>query len=477
MNLLDRIKGWFNMLFAGKIKEDFNVKFVSSDRMQQYISKCGNIYAGNPPWRDDDDDIKTVNFAKSICSETARLTMIGTKITVEGSSRADWIQTQIDEIYSDLRKWVEYGCAFGMIVLKPNGDNIECVLPNRFKVTDISGDKVTGIVFVDEERSADGKQYYHRLEYHHTDDRNTWTIQNKCYVSGSANYVGDPIDISNTPWHMLAEEEVFTSETGAGLFGILNMPNANNIDIGSFSGLPIYSEALEELEDLDIAYSRFAKENRQSKRTVLIDSDKMILPGRKINADGMASARRALDLPEFVRNVTGNGVDSFYQEINPTLNTDTRITGINALLSQIGWKCGFSNGAFVFNQKTGMVTATQVEADDRRTIQLIKDIRDQLEKCLKDVIYALNGFADLYDLAPVGDYDESYDFGDITYNREEDRARWWNYVLQGKVSFAYYLEKFEGIPKDEAEELEREAVTKQMEIQQAMQPQMFGGEE
>ena len=80
-----------------------------------------------------------------------------------------------------------------------------------------------------------------------------------------------------------------------------------------------------------------------------------------------------------------------------------------------------------------MVTATQVESDDRRTIQFIKDVRDKLEDCMNGLIYAMDVLATLYGLAPAGTYEVTYDFGDITYNREEDRARWWQYVQNSKV--------------------------------------------
>lgn len=170
-----------------------------------------------------------------------------------------------------------------------------------------------------------------------------------------------------------------------------------------------------------------------------------------------------------MKNVFGGDAGSFYQEINPILNTDTRISGINAILSQLGYKIGFSNGYFVFNEKTGMVTATQVEADDRRTIQFIKDVRDKLECCLNDTIYALNTFADLYGIAPDSNwiYDEkkkkyvqyivNYDFGDFTYNREEDRIAWYSYVNSGHVTFWRYLVKFYGYTEEEAKKISQEA--------------------
>ena len=243
------------------------------------------------------------------------------------------------------------------------------------------------------------------------------------------------------------------------------------MDISTPLGLPIFSEAIEELGDLDVAYSRNVGEINDSQKIALLD-DRLLMPsGTPVSAmspRGMENRRNEMKLPHYVKNVFGQDEKEFYQEINPQLNTDIRIVGINALLNQMGYKIGFSNGYFVFNEKTGMVTATQVEADDRRTIQFIKDIRDKLEDCLNGVIYALNVFADLYGLAPVGVYKVTYDFGDITYNREEDRARWWQYVVQGKVPAWMYFVKFEGMTESDAKAMVKEA--------QPDEPKLFGEE-
>ena len=164
-------------------------------------------------------------------------------------------------------------------------------------------------------------------------------------------------------------------------------------------------------------------------------------------------------LPDYIKLVDGDTSteSDVYHEINPTLNTDTRLTGINALLSQIGYKSGFSNGYFVFNESTGIQTATQVEADQQRTMQFIKDVRDKLESCLDGLLYALDVFASLYKIAPNGSYDIAYDFGDITYNRDEDRVRWWGYVQAGKVPAWMFFVKFEGMTEEEAKAMTAEA--------------------
>lgn len=446
------------MLLKSRATEEFDIETIGTEQMDAWISECVSIYKGNPCWLDEDDHIDTVNFAKAICSETARLATLGIGIHVDGSARAKWLQEQIDAAYFQLRHWVEYGCAYGTIILKPNGGGIDLYTRGKFDITHETNGEIDGAVFYNQRQR--GKKWFTRLEYHRFVN-GQYIITNKCYIGESENDTGKPVDISMTPWSDLMEE-IAVNNIDKPLFGVLRTPQANNIDMNSPCGLPIFSEAIQELRDLDIAYSRNAKEVKDSKRTVLLDSDTLSISGQKVAAsDRLWEARRKeLKLPDYVKNVTGDGTKTFYQEINPTLNTDTRLSGINALLSQVGYKVGFSNGYFVFNEQNGIQTATQIEADQQRTIQFIKDVRDKLESCLDGLIYALNVFADLYGYAPRGSYEVVYDFGDITYNRDEDRARWWGYVQAGKVPAWMFFVKFEGMTAEDAKAMTAEAQPK-----------------
>lgn len=469
MGFISTIKGWFNMLFKSKVKEEFEVESIVSVPVAKMTEYCGKIYQGDPDWLDEEEHIKTINFAKTICAETARLTTLAIKVQVEGSARAEWLQKQLDKEYFNIREWVEYADAFGTVILKPTLNGIDLFTPDKFMVTDQRDGDIIGAVFIHNDTVGD--KYYTLLEYHRFLEDGNYAVSNRCYVGDSKNDMKKEIAIEKTPWNGLLEEVVIQN-LEMPLFGVLKTPNANNVDIGSPISLSIFADAIEELKDLDIAYSRNSKEIVDSKRTVLLDSDRMFADGTRVSAmygDAMKKKREAMGLPDYVRNVHGDGAKTFYEEINPTLQTDTRITGINFLLSVIGFKCGYSNGYFVLDEKTGMITATQVESDDRRTIQLIKDCRDKLELCLNQLIYALNAFADLYNLAPLGVYEVVYDFGDITYNREEDRARWYSYAASNRIPFWYYLVKFEGMTEEDAKALVKEAEPKYT--------QLFGGAE
>lgn len=458
------------MIFKKQAEEDFNIQAAEFPEMESLINRCANIYRGAPEWLDDEDNIKTINFAKTVCSETARLTTLAIGIQIGGSARATWLQKQINKVYFQIRHWVEYGCAYGTVFIKPNGESLDVFTPADVMIVDYDNQEIKGIIFKDS--YTVGRKYYTRLEYHRfvettVDGVTTYPyyVSNRAYVSKSPQSIGNKIDLKQTKWaDLMADTPPILKANGekldGPLFGVLRTPQANNVDISTPLGLPVFAEGIEELGDIDVAYSRNAGEIKDSQKIALLD-DRLLMPsGTPVSAmspRGMENRRNEMKLPHYVKNVFGQDEKEFYQEINPQLNTDARLAGINALLSQLSYKCGFSSGYFVFNEKTGMVTATQVEADDRRTIQFIKDVRDKLEDCLNGVIYALNVFADLYDLTPVGVYETTYDFGDITYNREEDRARWWQYVVQGKVPAWLYFVKFEGMTEEEAKAMVEEA--------------------
>ena len=63
----------------------------------------------------------------------------------------------------------------------------------------------------------------------------------------------------------------------------------------------------------------------------------------------------------------------------------------------------------------------------------------------------------LYGLAPFDRYKLDFNFGDITYNYEEDKANWKSYVTQGWVPRWMYFVKFEGMSEEQAKAMCAEA--------------------
>lgn len=471
MGLLTWIKGVIDRMFTTEAEKAFGVDIATDTMMDIKIAEWFDTYQGHPRWLSGEDRIRTINMANTICEETARLTNLALEINIDGGARAEWLKKMVDAaIMPRLRNWIEYACATGTVIFKPNATGVDLVLPGSFRIVGTENGVTNDIIFQEQytEGKDNNKTYYTKLERHsymratvalHEGEEAKeviyYHVENKAFMSHSEKNIGKEVSLMDTKWRQLQPEVYITKANNERintmLFGVFKMPSANDIDIDSPLGTAIFSGAMEELKDLDIAYSRNAGEIADSESICLVDDRLLNTAGNKI---GM---KPQVKLPHYVHNVFGGDTKEFYQEIDRQLKTEQRIKGINNQLSFIGYKCGYSNGYFVFDQKTGMVTATQVESDDRRTLQTIKDIRDSLKVALEDTIYALSVFADLYSLAPVGEYETSYSFGDIVYSFEADKEKWYQYASKGQVPFWLYLVKFEGMSEEEAKQICEEA--------------------
>ncbi len=455
-------------MWQKEAQDKFGVETIESDVMKAALNDWVNIYQGKPDWTLPDDkgnvDIESFNFAKKLCNETARLTTLALGITVEGSTRADWINGFMESYIARMKNdECEKACAFGYIILKPNGTGIDYVMPWDFCPTHQTDGKVDGGIFFDHYHEPGDKWYYTRLEWQRfedvSEDVRIFRITNKTYRATGANGIGQECNIKETVWANL-QEDVAYENIEQPLFSIFKMPLSNNIDMGSPLGVSIFSNAQKELKSLDIAWTRLEDEIFDSQKITFLGDMLIDEPGRPVRnrfAPGGAVDKTGKALPRHVHILPGTSEGDEYHEVNPALQTADRLSGIDHFLNLVGVKCGYSTGQFVLNGRTGHVTATQVEADDRETIQYIKQIRDSFQMATDGLIYALDKYADIYNLAPVGVYEVNYDFGDITYNWEEDRSRHWGYVMQGKYPLWLYYTKFEGMSEEEAKLLVAEA--------------------
>ena len=468
MGIIQTIKRWWDSLWQKEAQDKFGVETIESDVMKAALDDWVNIYQGKPDWTLPDDkgniDIESFNFAKKLCNETARLTTLALGITVEGSARADWINSFMESYIARMKnEECEKACAFGYIILKPNGESIDYVMPWDFCPTHATDGKVDGGIFFDHYHDPGDKWYYTRLEWQRfedvSEDVRIFRITNKTYKATGANGIGQECNIKETVWADL-QEDVAYENIEQPLFSIFKMPLSNNIDMSSPLGVSIFSNAQKELKSLDIAWTRLEDEIFDSQKITFLGDMLIDEPGRPVRsrvAPGGAVDKTGKALPRHVRILPSSTTGDEYHEVNPALQTTDRLSGIEHFLNLVGVKCGYSTGQFVLNGRTGHVTATQVEADDRETIQYIKQIRDSFQTATDGLIYALDKYADIYSLAPVGVYEVNYDFGDITYNWEEDRARHWQYVTLGKYPLWLYYVKFEGMSEEEAKAVAAEA--------------------
>lgn len=451
MGLISFIKGAIMNIFQGKAQQTFRIHPLTSTGMEAEITRWLSTYRGNPDWIS--QDIDTINFSQTLSAEIARLTCLDISVSISGS-RGEALQEGVNvKLMPRIQSWVEYGAASGTIILKPNGQGIDILTPDRFMVTAYDSNKnITGAIFID--TYEEGRFYYTKLEYQRFEG-NTYKITNKAYRSSNKYDIGIDTALINTRWANIEPEVSITKADGtkldAPLFGVLRTPGANNIDLDSPLGISAFASSMQELKALDIAYSRFAQEIYDSQDISLIDERLLHSPGEKVGSN-------QVKLPRYVKNIFQMSGDEAVRDIKRELRTEERTDGINALLSLIGTKCGFGEGYFVLDRKTALpTTAREIESGDRKTIDLIKSYRDNLQTAINHVVYAMSVFMDLYDEAPAGDFNIEYNFADLTYSADEDRARCYQLAEAGYIPKWYYLTKWEGFTEQEAKKMLEEA--------------------
>lgn len=469
MNIFTRVKEFIMNLFKTNAEKEFNVDIISSDLMEIAQAEWQNVIKGRPYWMS--KNVRTINFAKFLCYYTSKKTCLDLNVTINGSDRADYIDQCIKAmIQKSIRDKVEDACGAGGIILKPNGTYnpagaIDYVMPGSFAVTEKnSNGDILGIIFID--RRIKGDDYYTRLEYQHftsaigEDGENagrTYTIENKAFKSRGSDSLGRSIKLTDVPEWKDIPESISISNVEKPLFGYFKMPYNNTIDYASPEGVAVFSNCLEELRNLDVAWSRKDAEVDDSQHLTFINENALM------KRDKNNGSKEKVELPRFVKGLR-RGVDaqSTIDEHVPTLLTDQRVADINSILSMISTKAGFSQGQFVLDRKTGIATATEIESDDSETVETITDIRNALKAAIKDLVYALDKYCDVFFDMPSGyvnvldenvaDEDIFY-FKDLLASFEQDRTRAYQLAMNKMYSKRKYLKEYEGFNDQEIDEM------------------------
>ena len=117
----------------------------------------------------------TLDLPALICAELARLTTLELEATVEGSDRADWINTRLQRVLTPRKRRIfTVALALGSGIWKPyqSGSKLGISFANATRYFPVAHDvegSLTEGVFIDTIQEDDS--YYHRLEWMHVLER------------------------------------------------------------------------------------------------------------------------------------------------------------------------------------------------------------------------------------------------------------------------------------------------------------------
>lgn len=447
-----------------KLEKVFDIRIQSPYDMCDLITDWQRAYQGNPTWvgNGNNDVSYTLGLASTIVNDLAMKTVSEAVIASDSSDALleDFVE---NEIMAELRRQSEYGLAMGAFIARPYYDaetNRICLSwysPDRFVPVAWNGHRCISGIFIDqiEETSNGNTQWYTKLELQ------KWTfgkdgiggsvsISVKAYVSNSPDELSREIPLSSVPQWASISAEATINNLMSPLFVYASTPFSNNKDLNSKLGVSLYKDGMPHLEELDRIWNALAWEREFSEGKIFVDED-MMSTERK--ADGTLRTKINGKDKRIYTLMEANGAVNKYMEVfAPNIRQADYVAMLKTNLSLLCTACHLDSGAYVYDEATGAITATEVRTKEQKTYQTIVDIQSHMiTPAIKKIIEAVRQMQMLYNVPSFSDTEISVSYGDsILLDAESDKQNAQRETQMGLRSKMNYLMEYRGLSEDEA---------------------------
>ncbi len=396
--MFEEIKNFFGKVIGSMFDKNSIQRAISSG-----IAVSDEMSTALSVWREMYEEEDGLHLPTAIAFEMARLVTVEMNSVISGSKRAEFLNDTYKGVIENIRIPVEYGCAKGGLVMKPYVSKgkifVDFIQADKFLPTsfDESGN-IRGAVFI-QTITRDGG-FYTRLEKH-SFVGDTYEISNKAFFSRTRDNLGTPISLADIhEWHDLAET-ISIGNVKNPLFGYFKPAIANCIDPSSPLGVSVYANAVNLIEDANRQYERLLWEFESGERALIANA--MAFKRDK-------NGRPSLPDKKLYRTLDVDDMD-FFREWSPQIRIDEIAKGLNRIFRQIEFNCGFAYGTISEINDT-QKTAEEIRASKQRSYATVSDNQKALKKALLELVYAMDVWCTLYDLAPKGECSVSFDFDD-----------------------------------------------------------------
>jgi A118 family predicted phage portal protein len=230
-------------------------------------------------------------------------------------------------------------------------------------------------------------------------------------------------------------------------FGYFKVPLANTVDDNSPLGVSVYSRAVPLIKEADKRYSNISWEYEAKEAAVHIastllkyskENDKFEYPG------GKERLYRALEYS------TGATDKPLLDVFSPEIRDASLFNGFNNQLKLIEFNCSLAYGT-ISDPQLIEKTAEEIKTSKQRSYTMISDTQAALQNALEDLIAAIDFWATIYNLAPMGTYETSYTWDDsIVVDAEKERKQDMADMAAGIMRPDEYRSKWYGETQTEA---------------------------
>ncbi len=400
---------FFAKLFG---KQKTSEQSVSSE-MQDALSIWLDLYQYG---RGTKSDSRSLNLPAAICSEFTRLIMAESVINCGGDdARSRYLNEQLQRMLRFFRIYrADTALALGSMAFKPyvSGGRIlvDQVRADRYVPTafDDAGDPTAAIFMA---RKIIGHRYYTRLETHtfHAESQ-SYTVENRAYCSLNQDALGFPCALKSVDgWEGLQEIQT-VANVSQPLFSVFRVPACNTVDLDSALGVSAFASAAHLIEDANAQWARILWEFKGTELAVDVAED-------LFRRD--KTTRERMELPvgnkrlfrRFSVNPNGQGLSAMMQTFSPAIRDESLLRGLNGMLRHIEFNVGLAYGTLSDPQDVDK-TAEEVRSSKQRSFVQVSEMQSALQNALEGLLYAMDVYTSLYELAPSGTAKLSCTWGD-----------------------------------------------------------------
>lgn len=201
-------------------------------------------------------------------------------------------------------------------------------------------------------------------------------------------------------WSSLAEE-MTVENVKKPLFGYFKPAGANKTDTNSPLGASVYSNAVDLINEANKHFRRFLWEFESGERALYVNTmafkrdknGRPILPHKRLY--------KAIDVDD----------NDLFKEWTPTLRVEEFNKGLDSIFRKIEFNCGLAYGTLSDVQNADK-TAEEIIASKQRSYATVSDNQRALKNALEDLVYAMDVWCTLYNLAPLSKWETSFEFDD-----------------------------------------------------------------
>lgn len=383
---------------------------------------------------------KSLGMAKSIAEDWANLSLNEkVDITIKKKTAEKRINQvlQRNRFRARANQLVELTFALGtgaFVEYTENGETkIDYIRAGMIYPLSIDNGKITECAFASEKTTKDEKQVYLNM---HILEHGRYVVENHLFRRQGSMLT--EIDLPEG-----VEPRVATGSTTPH-FQIIKPNIVNNVDLNCPMGIPVYANALDQLESVDLIFDSYCNEFRLGKKRITVPVSMIQM---KMEEDGMTTPIFDDDDVEFYAvPAAANGSDAGETKIvehNMELRTDAHSTGIQDALNLLSYKCGLGKDRYNF-QDGQVKTATEVISEKSDLFQNLKKHEILLNDALVGMVQAI---AELEGLSP--DVEVAINFDDsIIEDTGAEKMRFMQEISSGVRQKYEYRMKFFG--EDEA---------------------------